>query len=76
MADVQVSVNDLLAAFAQEAASLTQRAVIAEQRAKAYAQQVERLEAQIAALATPEPEATPDPAPTRTVRRGRTTTPE
>jgi hypothetical protein len=42
--DVQINVQDLLAAFAQENASLTQRAILAEQRAKAYQSAVTRLQ--------------------------------
>jgi hypothetical protein len=44
--DVQINVNDLMAAFAAENAALSQRAVIAEQRAKAYAARVTQLEQQ------------------------------
>lgn len=34
--DIQINVNDLMAAFAAENSTLSQRAIIAEQRAKAF----------------------------------------
>jgi hypothetical protein len=55
--DVQINVQDLLAAFAQENASLTQRAILAEQRAKAYQSAVTRLQQEQGERTT----AVPDP---------------
>jgi hypothetical protein len=37
MDDVQIDINELMAAFARENATLTQRAIIAEQKVKAMA---------------------------------------
>jgi hypothetical protein len=42
MDEVQIDVNDLMTAFAQENAALAQRAIIAEQKAKAYKNALDR----------------------------------
>lgn len=71
--DVQITVNDLMAAFATENATLTQRAVIAEQKVKAYhdaleeaheviEQQQRHMAAQLQAAEHPPLEVVPDAA--------------
>jgi hypothetical protein len=50
MAEVQISINDVLAAFANENSALVQRAVLAEQKSKAWQARAEELEKALAEM--------------------------
>lgn len=55
MSDVQINVSDVMTAFANENAALCQRAIFAEQKAKAWQARAEQLEEALDRLTPPEP---------------------
>jgi hypothetical protein len=52
--DVQMDLNDILAAFAIEVGTLTKRAILAEQRAGAYEKALAEMRRQMLAAQQPE----------------------